>query len=56
MTTVFAIPQPRHAEPANRACEGRRVDGKPYKTLKRHMSTHAMSVAQYLEKFGLPKN
>jgi predicted transcriptional regulator len=32
------------------------IDGKPYKTLKRHLSKHGMSVADYKDKFGLPKD
>ena len=32
------------------------VDGKAYKTLKRHLSTHGMTLAEYKEKFGLPKD
>lgn len=32
------------------------IDGKPYKTLKRHLSKHGLSVADYKEKFGLPKD
>ncbi len=32
------------------------IDGKPYKTLKRHLSKHGMTVADYKEKFGLPKD
>jgi len=29
-------------------------DGKTYKTLKRHLTTRGLSVAQYREKWGLP--
>lgn len=29
------------------------VDGKPYRTLKRHLSTHGLTPAQYRERFGL---
>jgi predicted transcriptional regulator len=29
------------------------IDGKPYKTLKRHLSTHGLSPAQYRERYGL---
>ncbi len=29
-------------------------DGKPYKTLKRHLSTRGLTVEQYREKWGLP--
>jgi predicted transcriptional regulator len=32
------------------------IDGKPYKTLKRHLSKHGLTVAEYKEKFGLPKD
>jgi len=32
------------------------IDGKPYKTLKRHLAKHGMSIADYKEKFGLPKD
>jgi predicted transcriptional regulator len=32
------------------------VDGKPYKTLKRHLATNGLSLADYKAKFGLPKN
>jgi predicted transcriptional regulator len=28
-------------------------DGKPYKTLKRHLTTHGMTVAEYKAKWGL---
>lgn len=31
------------------------IDGKPYKTLKRHLATHGMTPDEYREKFGLPK-
>ena len=30
------------------------VDGKSYKTLKRHLSTHGMTIPQYRERYGLP--
>ena len=30
------------------------IDGKSYKTLKRHLTGHGMTPAQYREKFGLP--
>ena len=30
------------------------VDGKPYKTLKRHLSKSGMSIEQYRERYGLP--
>lgn len=29
------------------------VDGKPYKTLRRHLSTHGMTPEQYRERYGL---
>lgn len=29
------------------------VDGKPYKTLKRHLTTHGLTVPEYRAKFGL---
>ncbi|MCJ2011792.1 MucR family transcriptional regulator [Methylobacterium sp. J-076] len=32
------------------------VDGKPYKTLKRHLSRNGMTVEQYQERFGLPRD
>jgi predicted transcriptional regulator len=32
------------------------IDGRPYKTLKRHLSKHGLTVAEYKEKFGLPKD
>ncbi|BAV64697.1 MucR family transcriptional regulator [Sphingobium cloacae] len=31
------------------------IDGKPYKTLKRHLATHGMTPDEYRTKFGLPK-
>lgn len=30
------------------------IDGKPYKTLKRHLSRHGMTPAQYRERYKLP--
>ncbi|WP_018262502.1 MucR family transcriptional regulator [Methylobacterium sp. WSM2598] len=30
------------------------IDGKPYKSLKRHLTGHGMTPAEYREKFGLP--
>ena len=30
------------------------IDGKPYKTLKRHLNTHGLTVEAYKTKFGLP--
>ncbi len=32
------------------------IDGKSYKTLKRHLSRHGLSIAEYKAKFGLPKD
>ncbi|MCJ2095496.1 MucR family transcriptional regulator [Methylobacterium sp. J-072] len=32
------------------------IDGKPYKTLKRHLSGNGMTIEQYRERFGLPKD
>jgi len=32
------------------------IDSKPYKTLKRHLTTHGMTVAEYKAKFGLPND
>ncbi len=32
------------------------IDGKSYKTLKRHLTRHGMTVADYKAKFGLPKD
>lgn len=29
------------------------IDGKPYKTLRRHLSTHGLTPEQYRERFGL---
>ena len=31
------------------------VDGKRYKTLKRHLATHDLTIDQYKAKFGLPQ-
>jgi predicted transcriptional regulator len=31
-------------------------DGKPYKTLKRHLAVRGLSPAQYREKYGLPRD
>lgn len=31
-------------------------DGKPYKTLRRHLTTHGLTIEQYKEKWGLPKD
>ncbi|MDP4025502.1 MucR family transcriptional regulator [Methylobacterium sp. NEAU 140] len=30
------------------------IDGKPYKTLKRHLTSHGLTVRQYCERYGLP--
>lgn len=32
------------------------IDGKPYKTLKRHLSTHGMTVEEYRARYGLPRD
>lgn len=32
------------------------VDGKPYKTLKRHLTRHGMDMAAYRERYGLPSD
>jgi predicted transcriptional regulator len=32
------------------------LDGKPYKTLKRHLTTHGVTVAEYKTRFGLPND
>ena len=32
------------------------IDGKKYKTLKRHLTTNGLTFEQYREKFGLPKD
>jgi predicted transcriptional regulator len=32
------------------------VDGKPYKTLKRHLAKHGLTIAEYKDKYGLPKD
>lgn len=29
------------------------IDGKPYKTLKRHLTTHGLTIADYKAKYGL---
>jgi len=31
------------------------IDGKPYQTLKRHLSKHGLTAEQYRERYGLPK-
>ena len=30
------------------------INGKPYRTLKRHITTHGETIASYKEKYGLP--
>ena len=32
------------------------IDNRPYKTLKRHLTTHGMTVVEYKAKFGLPSD
>jgi predicted transcriptional regulator len=32
------------------------VDGRPYKTLRRHLTSHSLTVDQYKAQFGLPKD
>lgn len=32
------------------------IDGKPYQTLKRHLTRHGLTPAQYRARFGLPAN
>ena len=32
------------------------LDGKRYKTLKRHLTTHGLTFAEYRERFGLPSD
>lgn len=32
------------------------VDGKPYKTLKRHLTRHGMTMKEYQARFGLPND
>lgn len=32
------------------------IDGRPYKTLKRHLTTHGSTVEEYKARFGLPKD
>jgi predicted transcriptional regulator len=32
------------------------IDGKPYKTLKRHLSGHGLTPAQYRERYGLKRD
>ena len=32
------------------------IDGKPYKTLKRHLATHGLTPDEYRERYNLPKS
>ena len=32
------------------------IDNKPYKTLKRHLTRHGMSMGDYRDRFGLPND
>lgn len=32
------------------------IDGKGYKTLKRHLTTHGLTIADYKARFGLPQD
>lgn len=32
------------------------LDGKPYKALKRHLTTHGVTIAEYKARFGLPND
>jgi predicted transcriptional regulator len=32
------------------------IDGRPYKTLKRHLSGNGMTIEQYRERYGLPRD
>jgi predicted transcriptional regulator len=32
------------------------IDGKPYKTLKRHLTKHGLDLQSYRERYGLPPN
>lgn len=32
------------------------IDGKPYKTLKRHLTKHGMTIEDYCKRFGLPQD
>ncbi|MDR7039655.1 putative transcriptional regulator [Methylobacterium sp. BE186] len=32
------------------------IDGKPYKTLKRHLSTHGLDIHAYRQRYGLPND
>jgi predicted transcriptional regulator len=32
------------------------IDGKPYKTLKRHLNRHGMTIEEYRTRYGLPRD
>lgn len=32
------------------------IDGKPYKTLKRHLTKHGLTMDEYRERYGLPRD
>ncbi|MHB2208383.1 Ros/MucR family transcriptional regulator [Methylobacterium sp. CM6257] len=32
------------------------IDGKPYKALKRHLTKHGMTIEEYRERYGLPRD
>jgi predicted transcriptional regulator len=32
------------------------IDGKPYKTLKRHLTKHGLTIDEYRERYGLPRD
>ena len=32
------------------------IDGKPYKSMKRHLTRHGLTPAQYREQYGLPRD
>ncbi|MHB2209742.1 Ros/MucR family transcriptional regulator [Methylobacterium sp. CM6257] len=32
------------------------IDGKPYKTLKRHLNRHGLTIEEYRARFGLPRD
>ena len=60
---VPADPQPTRPEPAVLICESvfpdRLIsleDGKPYKSLKRHLRKHGLTPAAYRAKWGLPNS
>lgn len=68
LASTSAPLQPAHAEPAVKATAAQIrksitpdalisfVDGKPYKTLRRHLSTHGFTVDSYKAQFGLPSD